>query len=248
MKRRSVSVSVLLMGMLLAAGCGTEPGDAEPAGYAKIAGLNNAIAASKDMNSSPMTSDAENESIPDPPVQEATGNEVTVEREVTEDSAIYGRQGEESAVVGLAEQGTVVQMIDITEGGEWSRIVYKGRVAYIAAHVLAEPAPEVTEAPTARPTARPAAGQRPAARTTPQPTQPPSPEPGTTDAMQEPSSDAPSGDAVQEPPLNPGSGVTQPPVSEPGGDATQEPPPDPDSGVTQPPVSEPGGEDRKSVV
>ena len=176
MKRRSVSVSVLLMGMLLAAGCGTEPGDAEPAGYAKIAGLNNAIAASKDMNSSPMTSDAENESIPDPPVQEATGNEVTVEREVTEDSAIYGRQGEESAVVGLAEQGTVVQMIDITEGGEWSRIVYKGRVAYIAAHVLAEPAPEVTEAPTARPTARPAAGQRPAARTTPQPTQPPSPD------------------------------------------------------------------------
>ncbi len=248
MKKGQILVGINLMGILLASGCGTKGEDADPAEYARMAGLNTVIAASMGSSGQPVSIEKETEDSAEPLIREATGEESTEEREVTEDSDIYSKPGGEGAAVGFAGKGTTVQAIDTGEDGEWCRIVYKGRVAYIPFHVLAEPVqaggqggavPEETAAPTARPAARPIAGP------VTSPTTAPTAEPATNPEVRLPEEQNP--DQTPEPIAGPSEGQTpEPIVGPPEGEnpnQTQEPVVGPPEGEnpdqTQEPVVDP---------
>ena len=262
MKKGQILAGINLMGILLASGCGTKGEEADPAEYARMAGLNTVIAASMGSSGQPVSIEKETEDSAEPLIREATGEESTEDREVTEDSDIYSKPGGEGAAVGFAEKGTTVQAIDTGEGGEWCRIVYKGRVAYIPFHVLAEPVqaggqgeavPEETAAPTARPAARPTAG--PVASPTTAPTAEPATDPGVRlpeeqnpDQTSEPIAGPPEGEDpnwTQEPVVGPPEGETpEPIVGPPEGEnpnQTQEP-------VVGPPEGENPDQTQEPVV
>lgn len=151
MKRRQILGGILIITVLLASGCGKTEGNAEGTGYTRMEGLDDAITASVSLDTGKEESqgeqepessdrqtgtDTENDGVHG--VKEASGDEETEERELKEAADIYSRPEAEGTVVGSAKKGDHVQVIELTETGEWYKIVYQGRVAYVAADAVAD--------------------------------------------------------------------------------------------------------------
>lgn len=114
--------------MIQTVACGTMDNKTRTAKYEKIDGLNHAISAQLELS----TVKVENEVTLENETPEATGNETTEERDIVKDTNVQSAESKESAVVGVLKKGDIVQIIELVEGGEWYKVVYKGRVAYVA--------------------------------------------------------------------------------------------------------------------
>lgn len=83
----------------------------------------------------PVGSDAE-DWIVQMPVSELTGDEEASSVKVKKDGSVYSRPDTQSTTCGYLTEDQTVTALSLVEGGDWCKISYNGRVAYVLANML----------------------------------------------------------------------------------------------------------------
>lgn len=114
------------------AGCSTTNNNVGSTEYEQMEGLDSVISAELNMGNTV----GEADSVLDAEAREATGNEETEVRNVTKTADVFSKPKKEASAIGKVSRGDTIRVIDLLEDGNWYKVVYKGRVAYIASDAV----------------------------------------------------------------------------------------------------------------
>lgn len=177
-------------------------------------------------------------------ISEATGDEETTARSILQAADIYNHPSSDASKLGTVSRGSTIPVIGLLEGGEWYKVNYNGRVAYIAASAVAGTGrQENIVSQTVTPSPAPTASDEPseASEASDVPTISPRPSASTSPARPQTSS-SPARPSTSTPPSNPSRPQTSSAPSasaSPGSSAAPDFGQDPSPGPSSDPGEEP---------